>query len=63
MFLVKFALFLLAEFFKKYLKANRLQHCLIKAKHFEENTAQSTVRESIFSLGKVILSLEICFVV
>lgn len=60
-FLVKFAQFISAEFYKRLTDFNILS--LKQNKHFEENTVQSTVRESIFSLDRVILSLEVYFVV
>lgn len=60
-FLVKFAQFLLAKFYKRLTDYNIVS--LKQNKHFEENTVQSTARESIFSLGRVILSLEVYFVV
>lgn len=63
-FLVKFAQFLLAEFYKSTVRLTDYNIVSLKQnKHFEENTAQSTVKENTFSLGKVILSLEVCFVV
>lgn len=62
-FHVKFGQFLLAEFYKRTVRLTDYNILSLEQnKHFEENTAQSTIRESTFSLGKVILSLEVCFV-
>lgn len=63
-FLVKFTQFLLAVFYRSSVRLTDYKILSLKQnKHFEQNIVQSTVRHSTFCLGKVILSLEVCFLV